>query len=169
MDILLQAWQRTANVRDQAVLVLVGSGTGQSDNLEEWARQFVQEHALSDTVIFAGAQQNVDEYLSAADYFVFPSRREGLPNSLLEAMATNLVCLVSDIGGNTDIIIDEQTGILIPVESIDCWAKALDSAILKPALALGENAGTLIKIKYSINRTVEKLEELYATDQVREK
>lgn len=164
IDTLLQAWQGAAALRGRAVLVLVGSGAGQSDNAEEWACRFVTEQNLGDAVVFAGARTNIPEYLAAADCFVFPSRREGLPNSLLEAMAANLLCLASDIGGNRDVIMHGETGMLVPAERVADWSEALENALLQNDPALGAQARELIKSKFSLDATVEKLIELYESE-----
>jgi glycosyltransferase involved in cell wall biosynthesis len=161
IDILLRAWQRASNIQHKALLLLVGSGAGQSDNLEEWARRFVKEHGLSNTVIFAGEQKYVHEYLASADCFVFPSRREGLSNSLLEAMASGLTCIVSAIGGNADLVKTGETGVLVPTEEIDCWCQTIQNAALYPTSILGLRATKLIVEDYSINVTVSRIEHMY--------
>ncbi|WGD30032.1 glycosyltransferase family 4 protein [Ancylobacter sp. WKF20] len=62
---------------------------------------------------------------AGADLFVFPSRDEGMPNVVLEAMAAGLPVIGSDIAGNRDLIVPEETGLLVPVDDPDALARAL--------------------------------------------
>lgn len=66
--------------------------------------------------IFHGNQHNVIPYLNHADCFIFPSKMEGLSLSLLEAMARGLVCIVSNIPENTEIIQHGYNGIVVPLD-----------------------------------------------------
>jgi N-methylhydantoinase B len=91
VDAILRVWRAT--IRSGAVghLVLVGpepvDAAGKLSAFGEQLRRFVVEEGLGDTVTFAGRQADVAPYLQSADIFFFPSRREGMPNVLLEAMA----------------------------------------------------------------------------------
>lgn len=164
VDTLLRAWRQAA-VHDRAVLVLAGSGHGQPDSMEEWLDRFIIENGLAASVIRPGAVADVAPYLAASDCFVFPSRREGLPNSLLEAMASGLLCIASDIGGNRDLILPEQTGVLLPVADIDAWAAAMCSAVRNPRPALGAAAAAFINANYCLDVTVDRLERLFTKSQ----
>jgi glycosyltransferase involved in cell wall biosynthesis len=69
---------------------------------------------IASDVIWHGFQKDVDSFLSAADIFILPSYKEGLPNSLLEAMAKGLVCLARDVGGVTEAWPKWASGLLLP-------------------------------------------------------
>ena len=72
-------------------LLLLGEG----ENMENM-RRLARELAIADKVIFAGNKAKVYEYYQAMDYFVYPSRYEGLPGTMVEAQASGLRCLMSD-------------------------------------------------------------------------
>lgn len=74
-----------------AILMLLGEGEG-----KELVQKQVQALSLEDKVLFLGNQSNVEQYYQAMDCFIFPSRFEGFPGSVLEAQAAGLECLVSD-------------------------------------------------------------------------
>lgn len=76
---------------DKAVLLLVGEGS-----LMNEIKQKVADLGLGGVVIFTGTKRNIPAFLSAMDFFVFPSLFEGMPNTVIEAQASGLVCLVSD-------------------------------------------------------------------------
>lgn len=87
IDIFNELYKNNTN----SILVLIGDG--ETENL---IKQKVEKLGLSDSVKFIGKRTDVHELLQAMDIFVFPSRYEGLPSTVIEAQATGLRCLVSD-------------------------------------------------------------------------
>lgn len=73
-------------------------------------------------------------YYAAADYFVFPSYREGFPNTVLEAGAMGLPAIVTDINGSREIIQDEYNGFVIPSKNVDELKKAMERMIVDESL-----------------------------------
>ena len=108
LPLLLSAWTEVVR-KSAANLILVGPGPDRRQ-LTDLAGSM----GIADRVQFVGSVANPADYLRAADIFVLPSVAEGMSNSLLEAMATAFPCVVSGIGGNTDLIVDGQTGRLSP-------------------------------------------------------
>lgn len=99
-----------ALLRDPSVhLVLVGEG-----EYESAIRRRINASGLSGHIRFAGRRDDVPNLLAAADVFVFPSRTEGMPNALLEAMAVGLPIVTTDVPGCRDLIVDGRTGLLAP-------------------------------------------------------
>ena len=84
--------------------------------------------ALQNYVQFSGETSNPYTIIQQADIFILPSRREGLPNALLEAMTLNVCCIASDCDtGPREIIEDGNNGLLVPVGS----SSALSGAIIR--------------------------------------
>jgi glycosyltransferase involved in cell wall biosynthesis len=103
-------------------------------------------------VIFTGTTHDVQDYFRAADVFVLPSRREGLPVALLEAMACGLPCVASLLPGATDTIIaNGGNGLLVPpgdaVALADHVARVLQDTAL--ASALGAAARETIAARFA--------------------
>lgn len=88
---LLEIFRKIKNIRNDAVLILVGLG-----KLEEEIRRQVEELELEDAVIFAGQRFDIPQVMSAMDVFVFPSFHEGMPNTVIEAQASGLPCVIAD-------------------------------------------------------------------------
>ena len=88
---LIDVFQELHHRNPQARLVLVGKG-----ELEEAVRQKVCALGLEEYVIFTGVRQDIPQLLSAFDVFLFPSLYEGMPNTVIEAQATGLPCVISD-------------------------------------------------------------------------
>lgn len=76
-------------------------------------------------VHFLGFRTDVKELLQASDIYLFPTQREGLPRSLMEAMASGLPCVVSEIRGNVDLVKQKKGGILCPVKDSHFFAAAV--------------------------------------------
>jgi glycosyltransferase involved in cell wall biosynthesis len=97
----------------------------------------------SDRLIFTGPVHDVQRYFRLADVFVLPSRREGLPVALMEAMACGLPSVASRLPGATDVLIEDQvSGILVPPEDAGAFAGAIAAILKEPARAavMGEAA-----------------------------
>lgn len=92
---------------DNVVLYIAGEGSFRS-KLEK----YIRKHDMELQVHLLGYRHDIPFLLSTTDIFIFPSYWEGLPAALMQAMAAELPCLVSDIRGNNDLIISDQGGYL---------------------------------------------------------
>lgn len=88
---LLEIFKEIRKLREDAVLLLVGTG-----ELEEQIRNWIYELDLQKHVIIAGRRFDIPAILSSMDVFVFPSLYEGMPNTIIEAQATGLPCIIAD-------------------------------------------------------------------------
>jgi glycosyltransferase involved in cell wall biosynthesis len=93
----------------RAVLVLVGLGPLEGD-----LRALATAEGVGDRVLFAGSRDDVFELLPGFDVFALSSRFEGLPISLLEAMATGVAPVVTPVGGIPEVVTDGRDGLLVP-------------------------------------------------------
>jgi len=108
----------------QLQLVLIGSG-----ERELALKQQVEELGLGAHVLMAGHRADVSRLLAAFDIFALPSQTEGLSIALLEACATGLAIVATEVGGNPEIIHQRDTGLLIPPDDNDALAQALDALL----------------------------------------
>lgn len=90
-DFLIDIFSELCKEHSNYKLLLVGNG-----ELEEKIREKCADKGLQDKVIFAGVRSDIPAVLSAMDVFVFPSLYEGMPNTVIEAQATGLPCVISD-------------------------------------------------------------------------
>ena len=109
--------------------VIAGSGPLQ-DELEKLAERF----GVKNNVHFLGFCTNVYEILKASDIFCFPSYQEGLPVSLMEAMATGLPTVVSAVRGNTDLIAPNKGGFLYSVNDVNGFTDGIQKLVQNPEL-----------------------------------
>lgn len=100
----------------------------------------VESEGLQDVVKFDGVRSNIAELLQDADIFILPSEFEGVPMTLIEAMATGLPIIASNVGGIPDMLIDNESAILLdsPKDLYGAILKLLNNMKLRKCL--GENA-----------------------------
>ncbi|NQU29507.1 MAG: glycosyltransferase family 4 protein [Anaerolineae bacterium] len=117
---LLSAFAMAVKKSSALQLVIVGDGPERA-SLEAQTSLL----GISEQVCFAGHQDNVRDYLFAADIFVLPSITEGISNALLEAMSVGLACLATPVGGNAEVLDHGNSGILLPPKDVNAWEQAL--------------------------------------------
>lgn len=87
----------------------------------------VRELHLEDRILLMGMQKDIPEKIEGASIFVLPSKQEGMPNALIEAMVLGLACVSTDCpcGGPRDLIVPEENGLLVPVDDVKAMTNAL--------------------------------------------
>lgn len=100
--------------------------------LEKYLRSLSKELKVESQVILLGFRNDITEICKAADVFAFPSYREGLPLSVMEAMTTGLPIICSEIRGNRELVVDGKGGHLIRQNNIDEYTKHLNQLINDP-------------------------------------
>ncbi|WP_437902835.1 glycosyltransferase [Sorangium sp. So ce327] len=145
---------------DNARLLLVGDGPEAAP-----LRALAEELGISDRVVFAGERHDVPGLLAASDVFVLSSKSEGLPLSMVEAMATGLPVVSTAVGGIPALIADGETGFLVP--SDDEGALAAKLAALKgdpvQSAAMGKRGRKLALRRYSAERMMASYMDIYET------
>jgi glycosyltransferase involved in cell wall biosynthesis len=111
---LVAAFTNLCKQNSNCKLLLVGPFENELDPLN---RETLDLISSNKSIITVGFQDDVRPYLAISNVFVFPSYREGFPNVVLQAGAMNLPCIVTDISGSNEIIISNETGIIIPVKN----------------------------------------------------
>lgn len=156
-DVFLKALSKM-KTPEPVYTVLIGDGP-QRRQLEAWASGF----GLSDRVRFVGWQHSVEDWLSALDVLCLPSRSEGSPMVLLEAMAQHCPVVATDVGGVKDLITDGVEGLVVPAESARSLAETLDTALADPSECTRRAEAAYLRYKklFASEVVVESLERLY--------
>lgn len=162
---------RVQEVKDQLTLVrAVASLAGRSDEYRQRLRlmivgdgpmfkeveALVQKRGISELTWLAGARDDIPQLLQAMDLFVLPSKAEGISNTILEAMATGLPVIATDVGGNPELVVAGETGSLVPAQDSEAMATAIET-YLKTVEKLNQHgqAGRLrVEKKFSMDAMV---------------
>jgi L-malate glycosyltransferase len=156
-DVLLNAWPLVIRRFPGAVLHVAGDG-----NLDRYRAEAVR-CGVGTSVVFHGRVQNLKDMYLSADVFVLPSRREGMSNALLEAMAHALPCVATDISGSQDLIENGVSGLLVPVEDAAQLAKGILFLFDHPETAreMGLHGRKSLEGKLDLNLVAEKYIQVY--------
>ncbi|MBI5237013.1 MAG: glycosyltransferase [Deltaproteobacteria bacterium] len=157
-DLLIDAFRRVVIAVPEAVLIIGGDG-------EEMSRlsESVASAGLGESIRLAGLVREVYGVLASCDLYVNSSRWEGLPMTLLEAIAHGKPMVATDVGGNSEVVRDGVTGILVPPEDPERLAGAIirmlsDNEFRSHA---GNEAASLFNREYTIDRHCEALAGYY--------
>jgi glycosyltransferase involved in cell wall biosynthesis len=145
--LLITAFSRLAATTDDTYLVIVGDGE-QAEELAHLVRQL----KLSERVVLAGAQTNTLAWYHAFDGFVLSSISEGTPLALLEAGACGLPCVVTNVGGNVEVVKHHVNGLVVDSENVESMYSALDQIYKEPSLTakMRREARCNIQSNYSL-------------------
>jgi len=153
-----QAQSDDQSVSISLVLLLVGDGPERT-KLEVQAVDF----GVNKQVVFAGYHGDVGKYLQAMDIFVLPSRSEGISISLLEACASGLPVVVTDAGGNGEVIENEVTGLVVPSDDDSALLSAIERLVADEVLRkkMAEAARERVGEEFAIGKTMLEYEKIY--------
>lgn len=153
---LLEACSRLAQKNN---FLLDIAGKGHADNS---VRELIIENELADRVRFLGwiKGREIEEAYAQADVFVLPSWNEGMPNVVIEAMATKLAVVVTTVGNIPDFITNEQQALLVPPKDADALTNALDRVLndRELRLSLASRGHTFAEMTFAIEPAVDRLE-----------
>jgi glycosyltransferase involved in cell wall biosynthesis len=128
--------------------------------------KMANDHGLLDkfvTITGPISRREIARILSSATIFVFPSLKEGLPVSVLEAMASEIPIVSSNVKGINEIILDQQTGFLVPPKKPEAIANSILTLLNNKDLRrkFGRRARQLVTEKYSWTRVIREMEKVY--------
>lgn len=123
----------------------------------------IKEKNLQNCVQLLGNRQDIPELMQTADMFIFPSRWEGMPNVILEAMAARLPIITSHVEGIDELLIDQQSGIITPRQDIPAMTKAVIQLATAPDLRTSYSQAAFQKVanEFSWEQTAARYQELY--------
>lgn len=133
--------------------------------LEFDLNQLIKNYGIEKNVKLLGSRDDIPALLASSSAFVMSSSWEGLPMALLEAVAAGLPAVVTDVGGNREVIEIARNGLCIPSQDPEILATAMRSIMEmdeQKRKSLGENGAIYIKNKFDINSVVDKWLEVYS-------
>lgn len=159
-EIFLPAAAIVARAEPQVFFLCAGKGTGESPDLNHMRRDLGLEHRLR----WAGFRDDLPQILAAADICAHAATAgEGVTGVVREALALAKPVVVTDVGGNRELVIDHETGLLVPPRDPEALARGMLQLIRAPAqaAALGWAGRRLVEQHFSHEGKAERVEELY--------
>ena len=155
---LLEAAPRILQSIPSTVFLIAGRG-----ELETVLREQARSLGIEPRVRFLGLRRDVPTLLALGDVFVQPSLSEGLSIAILEAMAAGRAVVTTRVGGNPELVVEGQTGLLVKPADAGALAAAVTRVLAEPAEArrLGENGLARVRSRFTTEAMVRKYEAIY--------
>ena len=160
--LLVRAFIRALNLQpalhDRLRLVIVGDGP-----LRAEAQGLLDAAGVGSLAWLPGERADVPDVMRGLDCFVLPSQAEGVSNTILEAMASGLPVLATDVGGNAELVVDGQTGDIVPAGDVEILAAGLVRMATDPAraVAMGRVGRARVERHFSLPAMVSAYQGLY--------
>jgi sugar transferase (PEP-CTERM/EpsH1 system associated) len=155
---LLRALELAPALRERLRLVLVGDGP-----LKEQCEVLLAEAGAADLAWLPGERADVPDVMRGLHAFALPSLAEGISNTILEAMATGLPVLATDVGGNAELVETGATGLLVPPSDPDAMAQGLIGLADDPAhaAAMGRAGRAAVEMRFSLEAMIATYQRTY--------
>ena len=161
---LLKAFDELVRVFNHVKLLLIGQGLEDDpENSEQEIRNFINEKGLSKNILLLGYRCDIPDLLRIMDIFCLTSFKEGLPISLIEAMAAGLPVIGTDVEGIRDVIIPNRNGFLVQIGDAKELKNALHTLIRDESLRqkFGQESKSLAKGSYSLDICINMYQDLF--------
>ena len=155
---LIQSASCILEYRKDLIFLLVGAGAQ-----EEKLKNFCVDLKIEKNVIFTGERDDIPEILSSIDIFVLPSLREGLPLTILEAMACAKPIIATNVGGIPEAVKDGVSGILVPPKDPESLQNAIVELLddTEKQETMGLKGKQICEEHFRSRAMVDKIEKLY--------
>ena len=167
-DVLFEAWLALIDRGVASTLVLVGATQGSYYEIDAGLVERITAKAarlgMTDRIVFVESTDHIEQYYRAADVFALPTAREGLPNVLLEAMASGVPPVITRLAGVTDWIVDPGvTGELVSAVDSSAFADAMAPLLTSPERrdAIGTAARAHVAAHFDIVTTAQRTLDVY--------
>ena len=159
-EVTFRAVKPVIDAMPRAKFLIVGDGPRKAA-----LQEYVNDLNISDHVIFSGFVDDIAEIYSFTDVAVLSSWSEGLPQSLLQAMASGVPVVATRVGGVPEVVIHDKTGVLVEAGDHEALARGVIKILKDNGFAsqLIDNARELIHKEHSLHHMIDKIEGLYNT------
>lgn len=168
-DLFVETMIRLLPDRPDWSAIVAGRATAQHVGYENGLKERVQAAGLADRILFVGEHTNINEWYRALDLFIAPQRWEGFGLTPLEAMATGVPVVVTDVGAFSEQLASSNAGLMVPVDDVEAMVTAVTVLVDAPARleAAGAQAHARATQNFSIGGEASLLGEIYRALAVR--
>lgn len=158
LDVLLPAFSAVARSHKDVSCIIIGEGT-----LRKEMGELAGRLGIAGRVYFVGPRRDIEDWLSDIDIVVSASRYEGLSLALAEAMASAKPVVATDVGGNAELVVEGETGFIVPPEDIGALSSAILKLINAPGMiaSMGEKGRRRVRENFTEDIMAMKVQALY--------
>lgn len=158
LPMILRAFKNILNVRPETCLLLAGTG-----RLENELKILASDLGIIEQVYFLGLRHDLPDLLRIYNVFLLSSHTEGISIALLEAMANGIPAVVTEVGGNPEVVVHGDTGYLVPTEDFKTMADRVLQLLENPQLAceMGRNGMLRVERDFSFAKMMAEYLEIY--------
>ncbi|MDK6805094.1 glycosyltransferase family 4 protein [Aerococcus sp. UMB7834] len=155
------AFEAIAKTNNKNIKYLI-CGTGEQ---ETELKEVTKKLQIDNQVKFLGFQTDLNELMKISDAFLFTTKQEGLPRSLMEAMASGLPCIVSEIRGNVDLMSEGKGGLLCKSDDIEAFKEAINILVNNSSLRIQMSDYNKKAIKkFNVENVKNKINKIYENE-----
>lgn len=160
LEYFVDAAIQLSSERDDLRFVIAGDVQESSRDYKQELAERISREGLSDQIEFIGWIDDMPQFYADLDIFVLPSLQEGIPGAVREAQAMELPTVATNVGGTADVLVDEETGLLVPPESTEDIVEALEYLLNRPdeRHEMGQAGRQRIVDEFSVEQYVRKYE-----------
>ncbi len=161
--ILLKAAANLHQLGQEAVYLIVGKDLEQDGAYFQYLKEMACELGIDKLVRFLGHRSDIPQLLALSDLLVLPSYTEGLPLVILEAMAAGLAVVATPVGGIPEVLIHQETGLLIPVEDVQALGNAILKLLQNPHIKneMGNKGLEMVNKDFSVEKMCRQVFDIY--------
>jgi len=147
----IRALEINPELKTRLRLIMVGDGPLRTDCL-----QLLEQSGVSELAWLPGERSDIPEIMRSLDCFALPSLAEGISNTILEAMASGLPVIATDVGGNADLVAAGTTGEIVPAANPEAMAMKIVDLATRPDAArnMGMAGRGVVEQKFSMTAMV---------------
>ena len=155
-EYLIAAMRQITNAK----LILVGS---EDEQYLKRLKQLCEKFKVSQRIIFTGYRRDIPRFVKEIDLFVFPTLSEGFSRIILEAMAAQKPVVTTNVGGNTEAVLNGKTGYIVPLGDSFALAARINELVAdkKKRKTMGQAGRKRVESKFTIQLNVERIQEVY--------
>ena len=155
---MINAFHKAKQAFPDLKLVLIGDGAKMQD-----LKKLTASLDIKEDVTFTGFLDNPQRYIGLFEIFLLSSFSEGTSMTLLEAMSLSKPCVVTAVGGNPEIVLNNETGLVVPSDDADAFSKSIVQLLLddEERAELGRSGRARFLENFSATQMIEKYQSLY--------